>query len=165
MGGLLHIVNHAMMKITLFFCAGAIYVNTHVEKVSEMDGIGKKMPITMTAFTIAAIGLAGIPPLNGFISKWFLAEGAVTADETIFMVILVISGLLNAGYFLPIVRRAFFTKSENFTKFGEASMFMVVPLVITALLSIYLGLMPNGVFHFFDLAKDTVLSVFGGGPL
>jgi multicomponent Na+:H+ antiporter subunit D len=165
MGGLLHIVNHAMMKITLFFCAGAIYVNTHVEKVSDMDGIGKKMPITMTAFTIAAIGLAGIPPLNGFISKWFLAEGAVTADETIFMVILVISGLLNAGYFLPIVRRAFFTKSENFTKFGEASMFMVVPLVITALLSIYLGLMPNGVFHFFDLAKDTVISVFGGGPL
>jgi multicomponent Na+:H+ antiporter subunit D len=163
MGGLLHIVNHAMMKITLFFCAGAIYVNTHIEKVSELDGIGKKMPITMLAFTIASLGLAGIPPLNGFISKWFLAEGSVTADETIFMVILLISGLLNAGYFLPIVRRAFFTKSETHTKFGEASMFMVIPLVITALLSILLGIMPNGIFHFYDLAKNAISSIFGGG--
>ena len=163
MGGLLHIVNHAMMKITLFFCAGAIYVNTHIEKVSELDGIGKKMPITMLAFTIASLGLAGIPPINGFISKWFLGEGAVTADLTIFMVILLISGLLNAGYLFPVIRRAFFNKSEKHTKFGEASMFMVIPLVITALLSIFLGLVPNGIFHFFDLAKNAISSILGGG--
>jgi multicomponent Na+:H+ antiporter subunit D len=165
MGGLLHIVNHAVMKITLFFCAGAIYVNTHIEKVSQLDGIGKKMPITMTAFAFAALGLAGIPPLNGFISKWFLGQGAVSADETIFMVILLISGLLNAAYLFPVVRRAFFNKSENHTQFGEASMFMVVPLVITAALSIFLGLMPNGIFHFYDLARNAISSIMGGGIL
>lgn len=165
MGALLHIINHAMMKITLFFCAGAIYVNTHIEKVSELDGIAKKMPVTMLAFTFASIGLAGLPPLNGFISKWFLGEGAVTAEQSIYMIILLISGLLNAGYLFPIVRRAFFNKSDTPLKFGEASMLMVVPLVITALLSLLLGIMPNGIFHFFDLAQNAISSIISGGAI
>src|SRR3972149_502986 len=80
LGGLLHIVNHAAMKITLFFCAGAIYAKTHFEKVSELDGIGRRMPITMGAFALASIGLVGMPPINGFISKWFLGEGMVGTE-------------------------------------------------------------------------------------
>ena len=98
-GGLLHIANHATMKITLFFCAGAIYVRHHKEKISELDGIGRVMPWTMGAFTVGAIGLAGIPPINGFISKWQLGLGALQADEILPLAVLVLSGLLNAGIF------------------------------------------------------------------
>ena len=75
-GGLLHLVNHATLKITLFFCAGAIYAKTHIENISQLNGIAKQMPLTLGAFTLAAIGLAGIPPLNGFVSKWLIGQGA-----------------------------------------------------------------------------------------
>lgn len=161
-GGLIHIVNHAMLKITLFFCAGAIYAKNHVENISEMDGIGKQMPITMGAFTLAAIGLVGIPPLSGFISKWFLGLGAVEINLEIYMGVLLLSGLLNAGYFFPIIRRAFFVKSEKRAKMAEASALMVVPLVITVALALFLGLVPNGIFHFLDFARDTAMNVFNG---
>ena len=161
-GGLLHLVNHATLKITLFFCAGAIYAKTHVENISDLNGIGKQMPITMVAFTLAAIGLVGIPPLSGFNSKWLIGQGALDANMGIFLGLLLLSGLLNAGYFFPIIRRAFFMKSDKRTKFAEASMFMVVPLVLTAVLSIYLGLVPDGFFHFYQLASNTAANVFGG---
>jgi len=162
-GGLMHIVNHAAMKITLFFCAGAIYVTTHREKVSELNGIGRRMPFTMGAFALAAIGLAGIPPVGGFVSKWYLALGALDAGQTVYTVILLVSGLLNAGYLLSVVGRAFFMKSDNFTKFGEASLWMLVPLVITAVLSVLLGLFPDRFFHLYSLSAEVARSVFGGG--
>lgn len=161
-GGLLHLVNHATLKITLFFCAGAIYAKTHVENISELNGMGKQMPLTMVAFTLAAIGLVGIPPLSGFNSKWLIGQGALDANTGIFLGLLLLSGLLNAGYFFPIIRRAFFMKSDKRNKFAEASIFMVVPLVLTALVSIYLGLVPDGLFHFYQLASDTAANVFGG---
>ncbi|MBU1700224.1 MAG: monovalent cation/H+ antiporter subunit D family protein, partial [Candidatus Eisenbacteria bacterium] len=102
-GALLHIVNHATMKITLFFCAGAIYVQTHKTQISQLNGIGRQMPITMAAFTIGALGLAGIPPINGFASKWYLAKGTLEADQAVFLVMLLLSGVMNAAYFFPIV--------------------------------------------------------------
>lgn len=163
-GGLIHMVNHATLKITLFFCAGAIYTKTHCENVSEMEGLGKQMPITMAAFTLAAIGLAGIPPLNGFNSKWLIGQGAFDINQPIFIGLLLLSGLLNAAYFFPIIRRAFFTKSDKRTKFAEASMFMVVPLVVTAVASLFLGLVPDGIFHFYQLASDTAANIFNGVP-
>jgi len=161
-GGVIHLVNHAVLKITLFFCAGAIYARTHVENISELNGMGKQMPITMGVFTLAAIGLVGIPPLNGFISKWFLGQGALDSGLWIYMGLLLLSGLLNAGYFFPIVRRAFFMTSEKRTRVSEASAFMVVPLVVTAALALMLGLVPDGIFHFFKLASDTATSIFSG---
>jgi multicomponent Na+:H+ antiporter subunit D len=161
-GGLLHLVNHATLKITLFFCAGAIYARTHVENISELNGMGKQMPVTMGVFALAAIGLAGIPPLNGFVSKWFLGLGSVEADLGIFLGLLLLSGLLNAGYFFPIIRRAFFMKSEKRTRFGEAPALMVVPLVITVALSLWLGLAPDGIFHFYELATDAVTNIMSG---
>ena len=112
-GGLLHLVNHATLKITLFFCAGAIYAKTHVENISQLNGIAKQMPLTLGAFTLAAIGLAGIPPLNGFVSKWLIGQGAFDDNLGILAGLLLLSGLLNAGYFFPIIRRAFFMKSEK----------------------------------------------------
>ena len=164
-GGLLHLVNHAAMKITLFFCAGAIYVKTHCENISELNGIGRQMPITLGAFALASIGLAGVPPISGFISKWYLVQGALGTGQVVFAVTLLLSGLLNAGYLFPIVRRAFFMPSNSFTRFDEASPWMVVPLVLTAALSLFLGLFPDQFFHFYRLAADVASNVLSGGGL
>ncbi|MFC2067083.1 proton-conducting transporter membrane subunit [Chloroflexota bacterium] len=164
-GGILHIVNHAVMKITLFFCAGAIYVKTRVENVSDLNGIGRQMPITMSAFALASMGLAGIPPINGFISKWYLVEGTLETGQIVFAAILLLSGLLNAGYLFPIVCRAFFLPSHSFTKFDEASYWMVIPLALTAVLSLLIGLFPNQIFHLQQLAASVASSVFSGGGL
>lgn len=160
-GGLFHIITHAAMKITLFFCAGAIYAKTHRENIDELDGIGKQMPVTLGAFTLAAVGLAGIPPLSGFLSKWFLAQGTLAAEEPMLLGILLLSGLLNAGYFFPIVVRAFFKTSNDFKKFDEASPLMVVPLVLTAIFALMLGVYPDGFFRLFWLTNETVMGVLG----
>ena len=108
LGGLLHIPAHAFMKLTLFFCAGAIHVETHTDDISEMAGIGKRMPLTMGAFTVAAAGMAGIPLVAGFVSKLFLLVGTVTAGDVVFTAALLVSGVLNIAYFWPIVYTAFF---------------------------------------------------------
>lgn len=163
LGALFHIITHAAMKITLFFCAGAIYAKTGRESVSELDGIGKQMPLTMSAFALASLGLVGVPPIGGFISKWFLAQGTVESGQPIFLAFLLLSGLLNAAYLFPIVHRAFFRPSNRFTKFDEASPLMLVPLMLTAGLSLLLGLFPDGIFHFYSLASDVMVSVIGGG--
>lgn len=161
-GGIFHIATHATMKITLFFCAGAIYVNLHKENISDLNGIGKVMPWTMAAFAIGSIGLAGIPPVNGYLSKWFLGAGAVQADVNIALFILILSGLLNAGYFFPIIHRAFFREGNGLEKYKEASLLMVVPLFITALLSILFGIFPDLFFNFFNLASSVTHDVIGG---
>lgn len=161
-GGLLHIATHATMKITLFFCAGAIYVNVHKENISDLNGVGKAMPWTMAAFAVGSIGLAGIPPVNGFISKWLLGTGALEANDTFALGILLVSGLLNAGYFFPIVLRAFFGQSEQFERYGEASPLMVVPIVATAGLSLIFGIWPNFLFHLYDISSTIAHSVFIG---
>ncbi len=162
-GSIMHIAAHATMKITLFFCAGAIYVNLHKENISDLNGIAKAMPWTMAAFVIGSMGLAGIPPLNGFVSKWYLVIGSLEGDMVIPVFILVISGLLNVGYFFPIIQRAYFRKSEkSLDKYGEASPFMVVPIMVTAVLSIVFGLFPNLFFSFYELANSIATNLFAG---
>jgi NADH-quinone oxidoreductase subunit L/multicomponent Na+:H+ antiporter subunit D len=111
-GGLLHIPAHAFMKLTLFFCAGAIHVETHTDDISKMAGIGRRMPLTMTAFAIAAAGMAGIPLVAGFVSKWYLLIGSVDAGQAVFAIVLLVSGMLNIAYFWPIVYQAFFESPE-----------------------------------------------------
>ena len=107
-GGLLHIPAHAFMKLTLFFCAGALHVETHTDDISNMAGIGKRMPLTMTAFGVAALGMAGIPLVAGFVSKYFLLIGTVSAGDVVFTGALLVSGVLNVAYFWPVVYTAFF---------------------------------------------------------
>ena len=107
-GGLLHIPAHAFMKLTLFFCAGALHVETHTDDISDMAGVGKRMPLTMAAFAVAAGGMAGIPLVAGFVSKYFLLIGAISAGEAVFAVALLVSGILNIAYFWPVVYTAFF---------------------------------------------------------
>ena len=143
MGSVLHLTSHATLKITLFFCAGAIYVTTGCDRVSQLAGIGRRMPWTMTAFTIGALGLAGVPPLNGFVSKWYLCLGSLEAHDAVFAGILIVSGLLNIAYFFPIVYAAFFQSSDRFPDRGEARPALLIPLLLTALASVILGIWPN----------------------
>ena len=159
-GGIMHILAHATLKITLFFCAGAIYVNLKRKNISNLNGIAKVMPWTMAAFTIGSLGLAGIPPINGFFSKWTLALGSLEGDMVIPVIILVVSGLLNVGYFFPIVYRAYFKPGEGLEGYGEASPLMVVPIMVTAVLSVLFGLFPNLFFGMYDLAVEISLSLF-----
>ncbi len=161
-GSLLHLVNHATLKITLFFVAGAIYVQTRKQNISELNGIGRQMPITMGAFLLASLGLAGVPPISGFISKWYLATGSLEQNEPIFFVMLLLAGLLCGGYLIPIAFRAFFrTPTDGPKKFKEAPALMVVPLCITALISLVLGIFPNSLGHLFEMAGHVATSVAG----
>ncbi|PSQ18347.1 cation:proton antiporter [Halobacteriales archaeon QS_8_69_73] len=114
-GGLLHIPAHAFMKLALFLCAGIIHVETHTDHISEMAGIGRRMPLTMAAFAVAAAGMAGIPLVAGFVSKFYLLIGAVEAGgaSTVFAVALLISGVLNVAYFWPVVYQAFFQAADD----------------------------------------------------
>jgi multicomponent Na+:H+ antiporter subunit D len=166
LGGAFHMVTHAAMKITLFFCAGALYVHMHYTKVSELDGIGRRMPLTMGAFAIGAMGLAGIPGTGGFVSKFMIAQGAAESGQLVFLGILLVSGLLNAGYLFPIVIRAFFRSSPEHTRYDEASWFMVGPILVTTTLVLLLGVRPDTLFHFFELATRAVGTVvpLGGMP-
>jgi multicomponent Na+:H+ antiporter subunit D len=112
-GGILHIAMHAFGKITLFMCAGAIFVATGRKYISEMVGIGRRMPVTMFAFLIGSLSVIGLPPTGGFISKWFLVLGTLEAQQPTMLFVLLGSSLLNAAYFLPIVYRAFFCAPEE----------------------------------------------------
>ncbi|MHC4849121.1 MAG: monovalent cation/H+ antiporter subunit D family protein [Planctomycetota bacterium] len=155
-GGMLHMVNHATMKITLFFCAGAIIVHLHKDNVSQLNGIGRAMPWTMGAFAIGALGLAGVPPVNGFLSKWMLCEGSTKLT----MAVLLTSGLLNAAYFFPIVHRAFFRPpDEGVAEKGEAPLMMLIPICIVASLSLILFFWPD---LFLGMARDVANAVMDG---
>jgi len=165
-GGLLHLSAHALMKITLFFCAGAIYVHAHKSEVSQLDGLGRAMPWTFGAFTVGALGLAGVPPVNGFVSKWWLGLGSLEAGHSVVLGVFLLSGLLNAGYFLPVVVRGFFRPAPDASEghgppTGEASAWMVAPLCLTAALALLLGVFPNLPLPFFDLARMVAESVTG----
>lgn len=135
-GAVLHIAMHACGKITLFFCAGAIFVATGKKYVSELRGLGRKMPITMGAFLIGALSVIGLPPLGGFISKWYLAMGALDRDAAWVVVVLLVSSLLNVFYLLPVAVTAFFQKDETEQEpsgIKEAPWACVVPLALTAI--------------------------------
>ncbi len=155
-GGMTHIAMHAFGKITLFFCAGAIFVATGKKYISEMVGIGKRMPITMFAFFIGSLSVIGLPPAGGLISKWYMVLGALEADKIAILVIYLVSSLLNAAYFLPIVYKAFFCTPEESLfedKIVEAPKWCVVPLAFTALCTIVFFFYPQ---PFFNLAKLAV---------
>jgi len=145
-GGMVHIAMHAFGKITLFFCAGAIFVATGKKYISDMVGIGKKMPVTMLAFFIGSLSVIGLPPTGGFFSKWNLVLGSLEADKQSMLLVLLVSSFLNAVYFLPIVYNAFFCAPEKSlfeNKVAEAPLWCVVPLVVTALVSIALFFYPT----------------------
>ncbi|MGL1932016.1 MAG: monovalent cation/H+ antiporter subunit D family protein [Desulfotalea sp.] len=148
-GGLIHIVNHAFAKITLFFCAGAIYVVAHKKYVSELDGLGRTMPFTFGAFAIASLSMIGAPPVAGFITKWNLLIGSIEANQIGILLILIASTVLNVGYFAPITYRAFFGKAKvASTGIKEAPLSMLIPILIACAVTIIIGIYPNFMLQF-----------------
>ena len=158
-GSGLHIATHAAGKITLFFCAGAIYTALHKTEISDMDGIGRKMPVTMIAFLLGSLSIIGLPPFAGTWSKWLLALGALDAGQTFVVAVLMISSLLNVAYLLPIVARAFFRplsgKSTGTVKIQEAPIACLIALSVTALLCIAL-------FFYAGAIENLLAGIFAG---
>ncbi len=151
-GGTVHLVHQGLMKITLFFCAGNLAETLGIHKVSDMNGIGQRMPWTMAAFTIGAFGMIGVPPVAGFISKWYLGLGALEAGQDWIILVLVGSSLLNAAYFLPILHRAWFLEppetwpaARNFGR-KETAWALLLPPIITAFMALVAGLMAQAPF-------------------
>ena len=150
MGGVAHITNHAVSKITLFFCAGSIYVSTRKTEISQLSGLAKRMPWTMAAFSLASLSIVGIPLTSGFVSKWYLVLGAVELRSLTVLGVLLGSSLLSAAYLAPIVYKAYFEpeppNSNDSDEIHEVP-WMVAPLAITAAISLLLGLFPGPVLE------------------
>lgn len=148
-GGVVHLVHQGFMKITLFFCAGNLAETLGVHKVSEMNGVGRRMPWTMAAFTIGAFGMIGVPPIAGFISKWYLGMGALEAGQNWVILVLAGSSLLNAAYFLPILHASWFKEPPvawpNEHDFGrkETAWALLLPPVVTAAVALGAGLLAS----------------------
>lgn len=149
MGAALHIVAHAVSKITLFFAAGSVYTAEKVSKVSQMDGIGRRMPWTMGAFAIGTLSMIGLPPTVGFVSKWFMLGAASSAANWFAAGVIVVSTVLNAAYFLPILVRAFLKPANRPVK--EAPLAMVVALSATAFGTVLLFFFPEVPFRLASL--------------
>ena len=150
-GGLIHIVNHAFAKITLFFCAGAIYIAAHKKYISEMGGLGRTMPFTFGAFAVASLSMIGAPPVAGFVSKWYLLVGSMEAHQVGILLILIASTVLNVGYFAPVTYKAFFGKrpeGEVETGIKEAPLSMLIPLLMAVTVSVIIGIYPNFMMQF-----------------
>jgi multicomponent Na+:H+ antiporter subunit D len=160
-GGSMHIVMHAMGKITLFMCAGAIYVAAHKTKVSELDGLGRKMPITFICFTLAALSIIGLPPFGGAWSKWYLMLSAAEADQLVIIGVLMVSSLLNVAYLLPIPARAFFAPARGQVAHSlgaaaapvregieEAPLLCLIPICATAIGCLILFFTVGGLYEY-----------------
>ncbi len=145
MGAVLHILAHAFGKITLFFAAGSIYTATKKTEVSQLNGIGRMMPWTMLAFAIGSLSMIGVPPTVGFLSKWFILQGALDIQSWFAVSIIVISTLLNAAYFLPVIYIAFFRDSEikQNQRYREAPFPIVFTVFTTACITVILFFFPE----------------------
>jgi multicomponent Na+:H+ antiporter subunit D len=184
-GSVMHMVNHGLAKITLFFCAGAIYAAAHRENVSELRGLGRQMPWTFGAFTVASLALVGLPGLNGFVGKFFLARGALAAGDLLALGVMLGTSLLTALYLLPIVRIAYFPNATGRSEPGsgrpgtgslpdhlhaphtdcaEAPAALLVPIVATAALVVIFGVVPMVMNVQFELAADVAARTFGVVP-
>jgi multicomponent Na+:H+ antiporter subunit D len=143
---LVHLMHQGLMKVTLFFCAGNVAETLGIHSVREMDGVARRMPWTMTAFTIAAFGMMGVPPMAGFISKWYLGLGGLEAGQEWVILVLAASSLLNAAYFLPVLGRLWLRPGPERwpeeSRVGRLTLAgLVVPAVATALATLAFGVL------------------------
>ena len=150
-GGLLHVIFHACIKVCLFLVAGSFIVNLEKHRVDELKGCGKTMPITLWSFTLASLALVGIPPASGFVSKWYLALGALDSGLPVFSwlapVILLVSALLTAGYLLPITIDGFFPGKDfrsDAVRGNEGGLLMWGPILLLGILTVLLGVFSSG---------------------
>ena len=154
-GASMHIAMHAFAKITLFFAAGAIFVASHKNRVSELNGLGRAMPVTFAAFFIGTLSIIGLPPFGGMWSKWYLGLGAVETAQLLLLAVLMISSLLNIIYLLPIPIRAFFSKPDNgehYTEIAEAPKSMLLAMLVTSTACVILFFYPDPFYRLAGLA-------------
>lgn len=153
-GALLQIVFHALAKDTLFLAAGAVILSTNFTRVDQLRGIGKRMPVTMWCFTLASLSLIGIPPMSGFVSKWYLASAALSGGSAWVglsgVAVLILSALLTAGYLLPIVSGGFFPGEDYIAERREVGLPMTVPMLVFSSLALLLGLFPGPLTSWID---------------
>ena len=164
MGGLLHIINHAVCKSLLFMCAGAIIHQTGTRDIRELGGLVGKMPITAVACLIGAISLAGIPPLNGFWSEWMIFGGGLASGKGLITILGVLSTIITAGYYLWFAWRAFFgaiPKGLNDVK--EGPFWLLAPIIILTAFSILLGVLPGLVLEYITPAAEYLSNFLIGG--
>jgi multicomponent Na+:H+ antiporter subunit D len=165
-GGLVHLVHQGIMKITLFFCVGNLDATLHLRRVDELAGVGRRMPITMGAFTVAALGMIGVPPMAGFISKWYLGLGSLDAGQGWVLGILVTSSLLNAAYFLPLLHAAWFQGAHRrfpaSARTGrlETSWSLLLPPVATAAITLGAGLLAASAISPLGLSRAIVAGLY-----
>ena len=150
-GSLIHVLAHMCIKVTLFLVAGAMIYKTHKRNVDDLNGIGKVMPIVMVCFSVASLGLVGVPPLSGFYSKWFIASGALETSlgalKYIACAVLLVSAILTAAYLLPIMIKGFFVKDVEVVK-NEPNKLMTIPLIILVSLVFLVGMFSGYIFDF-----------------
>jgi formate hydrogenlyase subunit 3/multisubunit Na+/H+ antiporter MnhD subunit len=158
-GGIAHLVHQGLMKITLFFCAGNLAEKLGIHRIDQMDGCARRMPWTMGAFTLAALGMIGVPPMAGFVSKWYLATGALSSGDDWVIGVIVASTVLNAAYFLPVLHAAWFGTPRDGAdvSVGEAPAMLLAPPLVTVTLAVLAGLL--AATDFSPLAAAKVIAV------
>jgi multicomponent Na+:H+ antiporter subunit D len=165
-GGLVHLLHQGIMKITLFFCAGVVAETLHIHSIRDLAGVGRRMPVTMGVFTLAAFGMIGVPPMAGFVSKWYLGLGGIQTGQYWVVLVLVASSILNAAYFLPVVHAAWFgapteawRESER-AGILEADWMLLLPTVVTGLLSLAAGIFAGVLLSPLGLARLAVEGIY-----
>jgi multicomponent Na+:H+ antiporter subunit D len=158
-GALLHFVNHAVIKMSLFFCVGSLYKNAKVTDFDEVDGLGKLMPFTFIAFIISTISIMGLPPTNGFVSKWYLSMGAIEQGRLIFVFVMLLSAFMTTIYLLPVGINAFFKPIVATCAVKQIDMSMRIPIAVLVFLCLFLGLFPNPILQFIDVHILTYLGI------
>jgi multicomponent Na+:H+ antiporter subunit D len=160
-GATVHLIHQGIMKITLFFCAGVFAESRGIHDIREMSGVGRSMPLTMSAFTLGAFGMIGVPPMAGFVSKWFLGIGSLESNQSWVIIILVASSVMNAAYFLPIVYKGWFGEPHEDIEVVEAERFQITeapwsllgPAMTTAAFSLLAGLLAAWIYSPLSLAE------------
>ena len=167
-GALFHIVAHAFLKITLFMCAGAIFVTAGLSEISSMKGLAARMPVTCTCFAAASLGIAGLPLMAGFVSKFNILEGALQAGWPLAIAVLIAAALLALSYLIPVVR-IFFGKEEKDDiavrpeGAKDAAPAMLIPIMMTAVIAVILGFLPDAGPHLYDMAQMAAEAITGEG--
>ena len=167
-GGLVHLIHQGIQKVTLFYCAGNLAKQLGVTRISQMRGVGRRMPLTMGAFTVAALGMIGIPPTAGFVTKWHLGLGGLQAGQGVVIWILLLSSVLNAAYFLPIIARIWFLRPEGeeagapvMERDLERDPWLVLPAVVTGLSVLVVGLLAGAPLSPLNWAASIAAEVVG----
>ncbi len=161
LGTLYHVLNHAVVKGMLVLAAGSIMKLTGRRRIADFAGVGRRFPLPMVAFTVGALSMVGVPPLSGFASKWYLGIGALEEGQPVFLAVLLVSSVLNALYYLPVVVAAFFRSDENIEQHMELPLGAKVSMVALAAACLLLGLFSHAAVGYIQPAVHRLF--LGGG--